>query len=191
MKHLTRHLKHMLDALASADAGEYLSLQQKARYLAPASQEQRREQPPAEKSTATAKKWIGLYLGSELPQHVTDYVLQTCLRMRQGLVILTLQDEAEAHTLAAPLVAAFKDAGLALRMEYLYGEPVASLARALRRHPEISFLTCNETGFLGRALTRGTQGVDSLPVPVVLVAPRDSEASLRQDAATPSAARTA
>lgn len=191
MKQLARHLKHMLNALASADAGEYLTHHQKVRHLSPATQEQIHSPLPTVKPNATAQKHIGLYLGSELPRHVLDYVLQTCQRMRHGLTILTLQDEQDAKALLAPLVAEFEKAGLDLRVDYLTGEPLASLTRYLRRHPEISFLTCNESGFLGRGLINGTKGMDKLPVPVVLVTPRDNASAIRQDSATQPTARTA
>ena len=191
MGKIALNIKRMLDALAYADAGEYLTLHQKARHLSPATEEQPQHALPIAKTTSSARKWIGLYLGSELPRHVMDYVLQTCQRMRQGLLVLTLQDEQDAKKLVAPLVAAFEKAGLDLRVDYLSGEPLESLTRYLRRHPEISFLTCNESGFLGRGLINGIKGMDNLPVPVVLVTPRDSQAAIQQDAPMQPASRTA
>ena len=191
MKQLAHHIKHMLNALASADAGEYLTLHQKVRHLSPATQEQIQPPMPTKEPSATTQKRIGLYLGSELPRHVMDYVLQTCQRMRHGLTILTLQDEQDAKIMIDPLVVEFEKAGLDLRVDYLTGEPLASLTRYLRRHPEISFLTCNESGFLGRGLINGAKGMDNLPVPVVLVTPRDSVTAIRQDTAIQPVARTA
>ena len=81
MNKLTETMKQMLDALAFADAGDYLSGREKARVLrqkanpasiAPATPESTRA-----RAGSTARR-VALYLGSELPSTMMDYVIDTC-----------------------------------------------------------------------------------------------------------------
>ncbi len=176
MKTMTQVLKQILNALAAADAGEYLMLSQKARYLDSAPTQPTPQPTVKPASAQSPQKQVGLYLGSELSPHTADYVLQMCQRMDYGLTVLTLQPEARARDLLAPLVQTLKEAGIALRVRSLEGEPLAALSRYLRRHPEVAFLACNETGFLGWKLVNGTQTSNALPIPVVLVTPRGADA---------------
>jgi uncharacterized RDD family membrane protein YckC len=121
---------------------------------------------------------VGLYLGSELSADVMQYVTQTCARLKHDLTVLTFESETEARALLAPYEAMLGKAGTGLRVVVVSGEPPAALARALRRHPEIAFLVCNEAGYLGHSLTAGTQGRSAMPVPVVMVAA--NQAAVRQ-----------
>ena len=172
---LTDDIKRMLNALAYANAGDYLTLPQKDRVLqgspAPASAEA--------KAAAPAKRHhVGLYLGSELSADVVQYVAQTCARLRHDLTVLTFESETEARALLAPYQATLDKAGTGLNIVVVSGEPPTALARALRRRPEIAFLVCNEAGYLGHSLMAGTPGKDAMPVPVVMVAA--NEAPVRQ-----------
>lgn len=184
MTTLTQNIKRMLTAFADADAGEYLTLSQKARVLnrsaqtiapAPAA--------PAQTRPAAAHRQVALYMGSELPVEVMRYVAQTCARLKHDLTVLTFQPESGARAQLAAYADMLAGAGVAMQLVVLSGEPLAGLARYLRRHPEVAFLACNETGYLGRGLLNGTQRQDGLPVPVVLVAAH-GEAVQRVDAAT-------
>jgi hypothetical protein len=177
---LTDDIKRMLDALAYANAGDYLTLPQKDRILqgspAPASAEGTAAlTPPA---PPARRPHVGLYLGSELSADVMHYVTQTCARLRHDLTVLTFESETEARALLAPYQAMLDKAETGLSFVVISGEPPAALAGALRRRPEIAFLVCNEAGYLGHSLMAGRQGKDVLPVPVVMVAP--NEASVRQ-----------
>jgi hypothetical protein len=176
---LTDDIKRMLNALAYANAGDYLTLPQKDRVLqgsaAPAS-----EPTPAAAVPAPKRPQVGLYLGSEISAEVMHYVAQTCARLRHDLTVLTFESEAEARGLLAPYQAMLDQAGTELRVVAVSGEPPAALARALRRRPDITFLVCNEAGYLGHSLMAGVQGKDGMPVPVVMVAA--NEAAARQAA---------
>ena len=107
-----------------------------------------------------------------------QYVAQTCARLKHGLTVLSFQPEASARALLAPYADTLATDDIELRLETLSGDVMGGLARYLRRHPEVAFLACNETGYLGRGLLNGTQRQDGLPVPVVLVAARAGKAEI-------------
>jgi hypothetical protein len=188
MKKMTQEIKRMLEALALANAGDNLTLRQKSRLLAgtPA---------PVGKTEAPVAKFqqaqVGLYLGSELSADVMQYVVQTCSRLKHGLSVLSFQSESEVQGLLAPFQDTLAEAGIEMRVTILTGEPPAALAHALRRRPEVAFLICNESGYLGRGLIKGTVRQDSMPVPMVLVASKAGTASLPVREAAPAAATRA
>ena len=172
---LTDDIKRMLDALAYANAGDYLTLPQKDAVLKDAPVAAAGPASAAAPATATARRpQVGLYLGSEISADVMQYVTQTCARLRHDLTVLTFESETEARVLLAPYQAMLDKVGTALSVVVVSGEPPAALARALRRRPEISFLVCNEAGYLGHSLMAGTKGKDAMPVPVVMVAANDA-----------------
>ena len=170
---LTQDIRRMLNALAYANTGENLTRRQKDRALAgsaaPAAL-------PTPSTPAAAGPLIGLYLGSELPADVMQYVIQTCSRLRHGLRVLTFRSANEAEALLAPHREALAAAGIRTELSLLAGEPPAALVHALRKRPDVAFLICNETGYLGRSLLTGSMRRDAIPVPVVLVAPADAAA---------------
>jgi hypothetical protein len=168
---LTDDIKRMLNALAYANAGDYLTLPQKDEVLKDATAATATVATAPEAAAPAAKRpHVGLYLGSELSADVMQYVTQTCARLKHDLTVLTFESETEAHALLAPYQAMLAKAGTRLNVVVVSGEPPAALARALRRRPEIAFLVCNEAGYLGHSLMAGTQGKSAMPVPVVMVA---------------------
>ncbi len=175
---LTEEIKRMLNALACADAGEYLTLRQKTDYL---NQKFSADNPiqaatPAPAQATSERQQVALYMGSELPADMMHYVVQTCGRLKHGLTVLTFQSDSAARALLSPYANELADAGIAMKTVLLTGDPVSGLARYLRRHPEVAFLACKETGYLGRSFLNGTQRQDILPVPVVLVATHEESA---------------
>jgi hypothetical protein len=187
---LTQDIKRMLNALAYANAGDYLSATQKSRCLAGASA-QPQPTAPAPASRA-ARSQVGLYLGSELTAEVMQYVVQTCARLRHGLTVLTFLTESEAQELLTPHRPELDAAGIELTLLVLAGEPPAGLVQGLRHHPEVAFLVVNEAGYLGHGLLHGTQRQGSMPVPVVMVAAQQAAAAPdRQQATEPGLARVA
>lgn len=165
---LTDEIKRMLNALAYADAGECQSVGDKYRFIAGTKAAPATVVSPV--ATAAVGPQVGLYLGSELPAEIMQYVIQTCARLRHGLTVLALPSESEARSLLAPYQKELDENVIALRVTALIGEPPSSLIRALRRLPEVAFLVVNEAGYLGHGLLNGTQSKGGLPVPVVLVA---------------------
>ena len=173
MKKLTKTVKKMLDALAYADAAEYLTPREKNRILAQNPGTIRQAPPipePVKAETGSSARRVALYLGNELPAEVMSYAIQTCARLRHELTVLTFEPETIGDAMLEPHRGAFKDAGIDMRLVTLTGEPMSGLARYLRGHPEIAFLVCKESGYLGHSYMNGTQRKNALPVPVVVVA---------------------
>lgn len=189
MTKLTTALKQMLNGLAAADAGEYLSMTQKFRYLNPgASIAVPSTVEPAR--PASARKHIALLLGSELPAEIINYVVQTCTRLQHDLIVLTFQSNRDAQALLSPYADVLAKAKIGMELEVLSGDTVSGLARYLRRHAGIAFLACNEAGYLGCGLLSGAQSPKAFPVPVVLVATRSSAKIAGQGSPDQAAART-
>jgi hypothetical protein len=172
MKKLTETMKQMLDALAFADAGEYLSRREKARVLGqnknPAAIAPATPEPATLRARNTARR-VALYLGSELPSEVMEYVIQTCSRLQHELTVLTFESENTGRALLEPHKQALAAAGVEMEIVTLSGDPMSGLRRYLRGHPEVAFLACKEAGYLGRSYLNGAQGKNALPVPVVVV----------------------
>ena len=179
----------MLSALAAADAGEYLSMSHKLRYLNPGASN---AMPPKVEPArpASPRKRIALYLGSELSADIIDYVVQTCTRLQHNLIVLTFQSSRDAQSLLSPHSDVLASAKIGLDLEILSGDTVSGLARYLRRHNGIAFLACNEAGYLGRGLLSGAQSPEAFPVPVVLVATRSSAKIAGHDLPDKAMART-
>ena len=172
MKKLTEAMKQMLDALAFAHAGNNLSLRQKSQVLAKSTYTTEKAASSMKKveqarSRSTARR-VALYLGSELPSEVMDYVISTCASLKHELTVLTMQSEGIGNELIDPYQQALAEAGVEMELVTLKGDPLASLARYLRSHSEITFLTCKDSGYLGRSYLKGVERKD-LPVPVVVV----------------------
>ena len=176
MTTLTDTLKQMLNALACADAAEFLTPAQKTECLDRA--RGRKIAPPvhaedlapeAAPATVGGRRHVAMYMGSELPADMMGYVVQTCARLKHGLTVLTFQPEDEGRALLKPYLSMLAEAGVGMQLVALTGDPVPGLARYLRAHPEVAFLACRETGYLGRSFLNGTQRKNALPVPVVLV----------------------
>lgn len=178
MTKLTTEIKRMLNALAFADAGEGLSLSQKTQYLNRKSGAENAipAGTPAPMQAKSERQQVALYMGSELPADMMHYVAQTCGRLKHGLTVLTFQSDSTARALLAPYANELAAASITMKTVILTGDPVSGLARYLRRHPEVAFLACKETGYLGRSFLNGMQPQDALPVPVVLVATHEENA---------------
>jgi hypothetical protein len=171
MKKLTEGLKKMLDALAYAHAGEHLSRREKMQVLPSNNDIIHIEPTPVAEAVAASHiqaRKIALYLGSELPQEVMDYVIETCASLEHEMTVLTFETEAKAKSLIEPHLAAIAQAGINYELVTLQGTPVTGLARYLKRHSEVAFMACKEAGYLARTIMHGPKK-NVLPVPVVVV----------------------
>ena len=186
---LTTEIKRMLNALAFANEGENLTRGQKHRVIVGGTAPTLAIEPtPAQKSGPQ----IGLYLGSELPAEVMNYVMQTCSRLKHGLTVLTFQSEPDARALLQPYQTELEDTRIRVQLTVLSGEPPTALVQALRKRAEIAFLICNESGYLGRGLMKGIVRQDAFPVPVVMVAANGAAMSKPEQAKmAPAAVRAA
>jgi hypothetical protein len=172
MKKLTATMKKMLDALAYADAGEYLSRREKGRVLARNTNTvpiAPHVPEPSRVRAASSARRVALYVGSELPPEVMEYVIDTCSRLQHELTVLTFESESMAQAMVKPYQQALDASGVDMELVTLSGEPLSGLNRYLRSHPEVAFLACKDSGYLGRSYLKGTQRKNALPVPVVVV----------------------
>jgi len=172
MKKLTNTIKQMLNGLASADAGEYLTSRQKDGVLGalPNWIDNSRSGIALNETANTSKRRrVALYLGSELPQEVMSYLLETCVSMQHNLIVLTFQTEKTARKLLKPYMQELTSAGINMRLVQLHGEPIPALKRFLKGHAEVAFLACKDNGYLGRKYFQDNEGKNNLPVPVVVI----------------------
>jgi len=177
MKALTNALKQMLDALAHQHAGEHMSMKGKDIVLEDQLDDfngtSSKVFEPVKVRASSNMRRVALYMGSELPSEVMDYVIETCSRLGHELTVLTFQSSGVGKALLSPYQEALEAAGVEMEMVTLKGDSVTGLARYLRSHPEFAFLACKDTGYLGRSYLKGTQRKDALPVPVVVVTTLD------------------
>lgn len=177
MKALTKAVKQMLDALAYEHAGEHLSTKEKtfvlSEELGTINNTSSTVFEPAKARSGSNVRRVALYLGSELPSEVVDYVIETCSRLGHELTALTFQSESTGRALLRPYKQALDTAGVKMELVTLSGDPITGLARYLRSHSEVAFLACKDSGYLGRSYLKGTQRKDALPVPVVVVTTLD------------------
>ena len=173
MKKLSETVKQMLDALAYAHAGEYLTSRKKSQILAQGSgtiPKAPQISEPVKTDTGSHARRVALYLGSELPPEVMEYVVQTCARLKHQLTVLTFESENTGRALLEPHRKALDEVGVKVKLVTLGGGSISDLARYLRSHPEIAFLVCKDSGYLGRSYLNGRQRDNALPIPVVIVA---------------------
>ena len=174
MKPLTDALKKMLNGLASADAGEYLTPRQKAAFFEDTDVKvvNATDSAPVLSEaavTASARRHIAMYMGSELPASMMDYVIETCSSLEHDLTVLTFESNSISNALLQPYTDALANKGIEMQIVKLSGEPIRGLARYLRSHSEIAFMACKDSGYLGRNYMNSTQAKNALPVPVVVV----------------------
>src|SRR5690606_34183223 len=131
MTALTDTLKKILNALAVSDAGEYLTPGQKTEFLSRAMGLPPAGAPAGEPETPAAatgaSRRVALFMGSELPIEMMDYVIQTCARLSHDLTVLTFETRQHARRILEPHRETLASAGIDLRLECLTGDPVRSL----------------------------------------------------------------
>lgn len=174
MTTLTNALKKMLDGLACADAGEYLTAKQKSAYLDNAVCNVVNATDPSPVLSEDAvkprvRRSVAMYLGSELPAVMMDYIIDTCESLNHDLTIVTFESGMIVKNLMLPYAERLAEKNITMKTARLSGDPIKGLARYLRSHPEIAFLACKNTGYLGNGYMNGTQLNNALPVPVVVV----------------------
>jgi len=193
MKALTNAVKQMLDALANQHAGEHMSLQDKDivldEQLGNLKDTGSKVFEPAKARSNSNMRRVALYMGSELPSEVMDYVIETCSRLGHELTVLTFQSKSAGEELLSAYQPALDDAGVEMELVTLKGDSVTGLARYLRSHPEFAFLACKDSGYLGRSYIKGTQRKDILPVPVVVVTTLDEGKNIQDQPVSTEAKR--
>ncbi|MDX1697830.1 MAG: hypothetical protein R3308_06050, partial [Thiohalobacterales bacterium] len=183
MKALNEAVKTMLNALAHEHAGEYLTPSQKTAELSssPGVRPARVIARPEPVASHVGRRRVALFMGNVLPPSVFDYVFQTCVRLQHDLTVLTFESNTTGEDLLEPYAEELGRAGIDLELVSLGGNTISQLARYLDRHPEIAFLACKESGYLGRSYLTGNQQRHKIPVPVVVIVEREDAGQLHAD----------
>ena len=195
MSVLIEALKQILDGLAHQNAGEFLTPSQKTAELSCDTNikpiERTVETEPA--PVVASRRRLALFTGSDLSPDVMDYITQTCIRMQHDLTVLSFESEQVAQELLAPYREELDAAGIDIRLVTLGGNSILQLAHYLGNHPEISFLACKESGYLGSSYVTINQKKKEMPVPVVVIVERKNAALMTDRGAADKAdsARTA
>jgi hypothetical protein len=106
-----------------------------------------------------------------------NYAIETCSNLKHELTVVTFQTENTARALLASYEQALQLANIDLKLVALTGDPISRLTRYLKSHPEIAFLACKDTGYLGHRYVNGQKDKNLLPVPVVVVVTKEGEAA--------------
>jgi hypothetical protein len=118
MPPLTSALKKILNGLAHADAGEYLTPRQKLAYLQnTAVNVVNSDEPPpvlSEKAVKKTRRRVAMYMGSTLPPKMMDYVIETCSSLDHDLTVLTFETSAVSSALLEPYVKQLEERGITL-----------------------------------------------------------------------------
>jgi hypothetical protein len=177
---LTEALKSMLNGLAHQDAGEFLTPREKTARLSkgPALSEAQMVREEPVKPAEVSRRRVALFMGRELKADVVEYVKETCARLEHDLTVLTFESEAVGQALLNPYRESMNAAGIDTKLVALSGNTINQLVRYLNQHPEIAFLTCKESGYLGRSYLANNQKKNELPVPVVVIVERDKAAEM-------------
>jgi hypothetical protein len=180
MSKLKNILKQMLNGFEHANAGEFMTMRQKAVHLNNAPVYAKPVSVEAITSDASEggnRRRVGLFMGSELPEEVMNYTIQTCANLKHDLTVITFQTENTARALLKNYEQALLEAGISMKLKALTGDPISRLARYLKGHPEIAFLACKDTGYLAHRYINGPKDKNLLPVPVVVVVTKQGEAA--------------
>lgn len=171
MKALTEALKTMLNALAHEDAGEFLTPCQKTAVLSQGVSPSpcQRVEPTVQQPAPVGRRRVALFTGRELPKDVMEYMTETCVRTQHDLTVLTFETESTAEDMLQPYQGELAAAGVDVKLVPLGGNTLSQLARYLGNHPEIAFLACKESGYLGRSYLTGNQRKNEMPIPVVVI----------------------
>jgi len=179
MSTLKNILQQMMNGFEHANAGEYMSLRQKAAHLnnAPANATPVTKTTSFDANVGSKRRRVALFIGSELPGVIMDYVIQTCVNLKHELTVITFQTENTTRALLKCYEPALTDAGIDMDLVALTGDPIARLNRYLKSHPEIAFLACKDTGYLAHRYMDGPKDKNLLPVPVVVIETKQGEAT--------------
>ena len=187
MSKLIDIFKRIGEGLQHAHAAEYMTITQKGRQLDNASVYVKPVSVQTvvfDNETKDNRRRVGLFMGSELPAGIMTYAIDTCVSLKHELTVITFQTENTARALLKSYEQALKAANIDLKLVALTGDPISRLTRYLKSHPEIAFLACKDTGYLGHRTMNGPKDKSLLPVPVVVVVTKEGEAAKQLDQET-------
>ncbi|MGD8631011.1 MAG: hypothetical protein PVG72_09840 [Gammaproteobacteria bacterium] len=173
MKKLTEDLKRMLAGLASQDAGDYLSMDEKLQRIGRhAGLDTRHAEQPAVPQPTGANRRIAVVINKGSTDAAFSHALQACQRLDAKLDLLLLGPVSRERV--AQLEAALRRARVAFQSVYMNGPVAKGIADYTKRHFSLIYLVAAEddpdiAGMLEEAqpARRGY-----LPVPLVLTGGR-------------------
>lgn len=123
------------------------------------------------------RKYIAMYLGSDLPEKMMAYVIESCQHLNHDLAVISFEQNATTDESLAPYKEVLEESNIKVKKVKLSGSPMPELNKYLKSHRDIVFLACKDSGFLGRSYMSGNHAKHSLPVPLVVVTTEQQEQS--------------
>ena len=162
------HIQKAWSSLSYADAGEKLTRREMHRLIGNANLADFHQGHAAER---VRRRAVAVQVGETLTTRVLDYAIETCERLRAGLVLLAhgrghIQDDAvESSTRRV------RAAGIRSHIIRLNGDWGRAVTCFVRAHHEIIFVILNALDVHGHTLLaqRRTRRRHSFPVPLVMV----------------------
>jgi len=170
MKKLTEDLKRMLDGLASQDAGDYLSMDEKLRRIGrhAGSDVQHAEQSAVLQPTGTPRR-IAVVINKGSTDAAFSHALQACQRLDAHLDLLLLGPVSRERV--AQLEVAIRRAGVAFQSVYMTGPVAHGVAEYTKRHYSLIYLVAAvddpDIAEMVEEVQPARRGY--LPVPLVLI----------------------
>lgn len=186
MKLFNEFIESMKSGFAHSHASDYLSGTDKLKAITDYNASTHAKQNLIAQSNQEAarkemkRKSVAMFLGSELPKSLMNYMIETCQSQDNDLMILSFESNTVTEALIKPYEKDLEENDIKLKKVRLSGNPMEELNRYLKGHPEVAFLACKETGFLGRIYLSGNPAKFKLPIPVVVVT-ADQSASMNTD----------
>lgn len=150
-------------------SNDYHSIHANQKTLKKATKEQIFTEPQLKSAAEAKRKYIGMYLGSELPEKMMTYVIETSQHLGHDLAVISFERNTTIDELLAPYAETLEENNIKLKKVKLTGQPISELKKYLKNHRDIAFLACKDSGFLGRSYMSGDHAKLNLPVPLVVV----------------------
>lgn len=115
------------------------------------------------------RRYIAMYLGSDLPESMMTYLIDSCHQVGHDLIVLSFEQNSTTDKTLAPYMQELEKNDIRIKKVKLSGEPIQELTKYLKTHRNIEYLACKDSGFLGRSYLSGNIAKLSLPIPLVVV----------------------
>lgn len=176
VKQLKQNMKHAINALASANAGEMLGRRAKQRHFIAQGTTQAQPQATPETTMTPKRKQVALWLQEMPSKAVLSYALSTCQRMDMDLVIIH-SGNLRAQSLLASHGEAMEATDVMIDIQALDNAEEATLFNYVKRNSRIAFLVLGSADSLMKPQgSAGKRPIAMPPVPIVVVTSSESEA---------------
>ena len=187
MKQLSKELKRALNALASQDAGDFLSMREKIALLQPSAQ-----RPPQQRIAKTqtpvksiSQRKIVLLDDGQLHTACIDYAVDAYRRQGKDVQIeLIVHGQRTAHSLAA-IEQHIRDCGVTLKSTRMPINDLQKVAEYLRNESGLFYLVATTANEMATQMVEQLMplSIDRLHIPVVLIAQNRVDSLNRRSAA--------